>query len=72
MKKLKGETTIKLTVEEFNELNKLIDRNEPKAVVKQYEDYDLYYCPICGHVVLNGDNFCRECGQRVDSENIAF
>lgn len=71
MKKLKGKTTVELTIDEVNAINELIERNEEKAIVRD-EKYDLEYCPVCNQSVFVHYKFCPHCGQRLDNKNFAL
>ena len=71
MNKVKGSMDVRLTLDEVNNINALIERDTAKAVVAD-EAYNLCYCPICKSIPLTGDTFCRKCGQRLDAENKAL
>ena len=71
MKRLKGKTTVELTIEEVNEINELIERNEKKAI-RHNDEYNLDHCPTCGSLIFDHHDFCPYCGQRLDHENYAL
>lgn len=71
MNKVKGSMDVRLTLEEVNKINELIERDTAKAVIAD-EQYDLCYCPKCRSVPLSQDIFCRKCGQKLDQENKAL
>ena len=68
----------KMRVDEVNKLNELIERNVALPVAERKYQIDptdkKYECPVCGRGIVNieDDNFCRKCGQRLDTENIAL
>ena len=67
----------RMRVDAVNRLNELIQRDNAMAIVKKSHDvmgHTWYECPVCGKTIYNteGDNFCRICGQRLDTENIAL
>lgn len=71
MNKLKGSMDVRLSLEEVNHINELIERDTAKAV-KADDKYDLCYCPICNNIPLSSSKFCSRCGQRLDMENKAL
>lgn len=68
MNMIKGSIDIRLTLDEVNHINALLERDTAKAIVED-DKYNICYCPACKHVLLNGDVFCSRCGQRLDIEN---
>ncbi len=74
MNTLRGMTDVKLTIEQVNELNELIERATPLAVIADKEEPEKWgFCPKCRCLInRNSDNFCRKCGQKVDTENAEF
>lgn len=73
MNKLKGSIDIKLTLEEVNTINELIERNTAKAIkVEPCGSTTLGICPSCGKSFYGKCNFCENCGQRLDHENKAL
>ena len=67
----------KLRLSEVNRINKLIDRAEPKPIERDgldawASDEKKYCCPTCKNRVWLDDNFCKACGQALDTQNIAF
>ena len=71
MNKVKGSMDVRLSLEEVNRINELIERDTAKAVIAD-EKYDLTYCPVCKAIPLSTDTFCRRCGQKLDQENKAL
>lgn len=71
MNKIKGSMDIRLSLDEVNKVNELIERDTVKAE-KADGKYDLTYCPVCGSVTINSYVFCPKCGQRLDHENKAL
>lgn len=75
MNKLKGTIDVRLTLEEINLLNDLIQRSNARPVkhhegeTSNGEKYNYNTCPACDATVLVDDKFCRECGQAIDTEN---
>ena len=75
MKRIKAITEIKVSVDDINHLNALIDRDEPKPpVVKRYsaDGGEYTVCPVCARLVSDNYHFCSQCGQRIDRENVAI
>lgn len=75
MKRIKAITEIKVSVDDINHLNTLIDRDEPKSpVVKRYlaDGGEYTVCPICARLISDNYHFCSQCGQRIDRENVAI
>ena len=82
MNKLKGTIDVRLSLDEVNEINELIDRNTAKAVklhryeVKMSDGTEISpteLCPTCGEITgYTKGTFCAMCGQRLDRENIAL
>lgn len=69
--------TFKLRVSEVNKINYLVERNTPKPIVKDgYDDFDStekkFACPHCGERIHDDENFCKWCGQALDTENYAL
>ena len=71
MNKVKGSMDVRLSLEEVNKINELIERDTAKAE-KADEKYDLTYCPVCNSVTINSHVFCPKCGQRLDHDNKAL
>lgn len=76
MKKINPKMAVEMTLEDANYINELIERDKAKPVREVYLktfDENIYECPVCGNALgeLNVKTpFCRECGQRLDVENI--
>jgi|GEM_PF-3452764 len=45
-------------------LQNLVDKATPKEIHYMSADYGT--CPSCNGEVMNGDNYCIECGQRLE------
>lgn len=74
MEKIKGAITVELFLEEAEHINKLIDRDTAKPVKDGGTDAfgdPRYECPACGNFV-HDELFCRNCGQRLDTTNVAL
>ena len=71
MNMIKGSLDIRLSLDEVNHVNTLIERDTAKAE-KVDDKYDLTYCPVCNSVTINSYAFCPKCGQRLDHENKAL
>ena len=71
MNMIKGSLDIRLSLDEVNHVNTLIERDTAKAE-KVDDKYDLTYCPVCNSVTINSYVFCPKCGQRLDHENKAL
>lgn len=76
-KKISGTATVTLSFENIALLNELVEKNEPLPVTEhkfeyEGEQYTTLGCPRCKKIVSKGDGYCRRCGQRVDTENIAL
>lgn len=66
--------TVELSVAEINKIIELLDRDEPKPIVKDGHDAwnegeKKYACSACGRRVYDDENFCKWCGQRFDTQN---
>lgn len=54
------------TVEYFKELK---ERDTAKEIIEEYSFQVPYYkCPVCERLVSMCDDFCDNCGQRLESE----
>lgn len=71
MNKVKGSMDVRLSLDDVNKINELIERDTAKAIVED-KKYDLCYCPKCNKVLLPSDLFCHSCGQRLDRDNKAL
>ena len=77
MNKLKGNITITLTAEEVVGINDLLEKDMPKPLVEhEFKDGTTgTKCPRCGRFICavgGAWNYCPDCGQRIDTENIAL
>lgn len=77
MNKLKGNITITLTAEEVVGINNLLEKDMPKPLIEhEFNDGKKgTRCPACGRFIHNEYdtwNYCPECGQHIDTENIAL
>ena len=77
MKQLYGKVMIELNTDDIAEINELIIRDTALPVLKEEQELAgsyRYKCPVCRRTIVNNDtdNFCRQCGQRLDKENIAL
>lgn len=51
----------------FKSLLKARERNQPKEVVEVPVGTICYYtCPVCGYVLYLNQNYCGNCGQKLD------
>lgn len=71
MNLLKGTIDIRLTLDEVNHVNALIERDTARAIIAD-KQYDLCYCPVCKKIPTSTYKFCPYCGQRLDMENKAL
>ena len=62
--------TVTLSTFEIAHINGLLDRDEPMSAKQNDKSY--MECPKCGHSVTSYNKFCSECGQRIDTQNIAL
>lgn len=77
MKPIRGEVEVTLSTDEIVAINELIQRDKPKPLVEhEFNDGTTSTkCPCCGRFIstVGGDwNYCPDCGQHIDTENIAF
>lgn len=62
---------VKLSIEQVNEINELIVRDEALPVLENEVLGDEWHrCPRCKHAIFRKPNFCEQCGQRLDNDNI--
>lgn len=64
-----------LRLSAVNQINELISRDEAKPAIKKTftnSDIELLNCPVCEDLLMESNNFCPWCGQRIDKENIAL
>ena len=76
MNLIRAMADIKLSVEDINNINELMVRDESLPVIPDPGDPSKWArCPKC-QTLLNRDSdytkFCRICGQRVDVDNDAL
>lgn len=79
MGRLNGTVDLRLSVDDVNSINELIERDTAKPMVEsQLKDGTIIeHCPACGAVlgpihVEEKWPFCYRCGQRIDFDNIAL
>lgn len=77
MNKIKGSMTITLTAEEVVGINELLEKDMPKPLVEhEFKDgTTTTKCPRCGRFIsaVGGAwKYCPDCGQAIDTENIAL
>ena len=66
MKTLFANVTIETTTDVVSEINELIKKSVPKAIVKgEYHNS----CPVCRAYIRENDKYCHDCGQALDQEN---
>ena len=75
MKQLFAKCTVELTTDDIVSINEMIIRDTALPVVKEEAELTgnwKYKCPVCKRTIVNPeqDHFCRQCGQRLDLENI--
>ena len=63
-----------MSFKEATELDAMLKRNKARPSIKgkgmhKGEEFVYYTCPVCGMYLFDEDNFCRDCGQRIDKEN---
>ena len=66
---------IKVSYNEAKIIQNMLDKGLSKPMVKknfQTIDGFFYVCPVCGKYISESDNYCRECGQKIDNKNIAL
>ena len=72
-----GTMQAEMTWQEAAQIEALKARDKARPIVEgKYElngvVHKYYECPVCGEYVYAGYEFCRTCGQRLDTENIAL
>ena len=72
-----GMMTVTMTLEKANYYNLLEKRDQAIPPIGNKGVYNgeerMYYeCPMCGEYLFERDEFCRACGQRLDTENMAL
>lgn len=78
MRQINETMQVRMTLDEANLVNELLKRNEAEAPRLGEWEYEgetkkKYICPNCGHAYFTTvPSFCMECGQRLDTENVAF
>lgn len=77
MNKIKGSMTVTLTAEEVVGINDLLEKDIPKPLVEhEFKDGTTSTrCPRCGRFISQIGtewNYCPDCGQHIDTENIAL
>ena len=69
-----GKVTVMMTLGEYQKCKELIKRDKARPFIREkYETKSGYIgrCPVCGGAIGKG-KFCSECGQRIDTDNMAF
>lgn len=64
------------TEEDFKHVKEAVEKQEPKKAIKSTKFYrpNTYKgtreyvdeCPICKEIVYHGENYCKNCGQKLD------
>lgn len=77
LKRINETMQVRMTLEEANEYNELVERNKamPIRVTEDDDGKKFYYCSNCNKCIGIADqidDFCGRCGQRLDKENIAL
>ena len=78
MKQINETMQVRMTLEEANKINELLKRDELVAPILEEWEYEgekkrRYRCPSCNASYYSTvPHFCSECGQRLDTENVAF
>ena len=72
-----GTMSVTLTLAKVNYYNELEARDTEMPLIegkymKDGEEGKYYTCPVCGEYIWTHDVFCRSCGQRIDTENVAL
>lgn len=72
-----GTVQAEMTWQEAAQIEALKARNEAMPVIEstytfEGTEHKYYKCPVCGEYLYPEDVFCRTCGQRIDTENIAL
>lgn len=71
LKRINDTMQVRMTLDEANYINELIERDTPKAM-KEYtlsNNSKMALCPVCETVINRNFCYCQNCGQRVDIEN---
>ena len=64
-----------MTVDEITNYKALISRDKERPFIREkYETKSGYIgrCPVCGEAIGKRGKFCPMCGQRIDTQNMAF
>ena len=51
---------------EIEELQALKEKAEPKKPLGRDEKHKFFGCPVCKHIVSSVQNYCEDCGQKLD------
>lgn len=76
MRQINETMQVRMTLDEANLVNELLKRNTATPVkAEEYTDgekKEYHYCTVCGCFVGIGSihNFCPNCGQKQDAQNI--
>ncbi len=60
---------LELTEDEFNYINKLIEKDTERPMKEYGSNGKIAACPACGKPVNMNLYFCGWCGQRYDNQN---
>lgn len=78
MEKLKVRKMVEMKQGDIDHINALLFRDTPLPMVEHRLERlgtTIYECPTCGRPMGGVDHeltFCRRCGQRIDTYNIAL
>lgn len=70
-----GKVNVTMTVDELAKVKELARRDKARPFVREKfttKEGHIDRCPVCGEAIGKKIVFCSKCGQRIDTENIAF